>query len=262
MSLLEKARERARALAVACACVLVAGVSLGAIALAGATVEGSAPRGAAAVQHQGPIMVNARPAAAAPSPLLQPAVLRSQDAPSLRGPMAAPRALDCLTAAVYYEARGETSAGQAAVAQVVLNRTHRPEFPKTVCGVVFQGAAAHACQFSFACDATLGAPHESGAWRQAQRVAARALGGYVMTAVGHATHFHVLTLGAVWGVSMIEVAQVGDHGFYVRSSRKAPTSAAVTAPAREAGVDGDAETATPPPSASPATKLAESAPAS
>ena len=47
-------------------------------------------------------------------------------------------ALDCLTAAVYYEAASESDEGQAAVAQVVLNRVRHPLFPKTVCGVVFQ----------------------------------------------------------------------------------------------------------------------------
>jgi hypothetical protein len=56
-------------------------------------------------------------------------------------PLTQARDLECLTEAVYFEARGETPAGQAAVAQVVLNRVKSPAFPKSVCGVVFQGAA-------------------------------------------------------------------------------------------------------------------------
>ncbi|MET0274055.1 MAG: cell wall hydrolase, partial [Phenylobacterium sp.] len=51
----------------------------------------------------------------------------------------ATRELDCLTSAVYFEARGESPQGQAAVATVVLNRVKHPAFPKSVCGVVFQG---------------------------------------------------------------------------------------------------------------------------
>ena len=57
------------------------------------------------------------------------------------GPLTQARDLECLTQAVYFEARGETPAGQAAVAQVVMNRVKSPAFPKSVCGVVFQGAA-------------------------------------------------------------------------------------------------------------------------
>src|SRR3954468_6506981 len=65
-------------------------------------------------------------------------------------------ALDCLTAAVYYEARSESEDGQRAVAQVVLNRVRHPAFPKSVCGVVYQGSnRATGCQFSFTCDGSL-----------------------------------------------------------------------------------------------------------
>jgi spore germination cell wall hydrolase CwlJ-like protein len=101
------------------------------------------------------------------------------------------RSIDCLASAVYYEARGESAEGRAAVAQVVLNRTRRPGFPKTVCGVVFQGAGSGACQFSFVCNGAMDAAREPAAWRDARRVAARALEGYVMAEVGRATSFHV-----------------------------------------------------------------------
>lgn len=50
------------------------------------------------------------------------------------------RALGCLTSAIYYEAAGEPTEGQLAVARVVLNRVRHPAFPKSVCGVVFQGS--------------------------------------------------------------------------------------------------------------------------
>lgn len=70
--------------------------------------------------------------------------------------------LDCMTDAVYYEARGESARGQAAVAQVVMNRVKHPAFPKTVCGVVFQGAGHVICQFSFACDGSMKRSREPG----------------------------------------------------------------------------------------------------
>lgn len=102
-----------------------------------------------------------------------------------------PRTLDCLAAAVYYEARGESAAGRAAVAQVVLNRTGRPGFPKTVCAVVYQGAKSGDCQFSFVCNGAMRGPREPLAWLDARRIAARALEGYVMAEVGKAVSFHV-----------------------------------------------------------------------
>jgi hypothetical protein len=97
--------------------------------------------------------------------------------PPLRGgrfnALTGARDLDCLTQAVYYEARGETPSGQAAVAQVVLNRVRHPAFPKTICGVVFQRADHRGgCQFSFACDGSMRLPLDRAAWQRAERVSA------------------------------------------------------------------------------------------
>lgn len=100
------------------------------------------------------------------------------------------RSLDCLAAAVYYEARGEAAPGRAAVAQVVLNRTRSEGYPRSVCAVVYQGSGEGQCQFSFVCNGAMKARRERAAWAEARRVAERALGGYVMVAVGKATCFH------------------------------------------------------------------------
>jgi len=125
------------------------------------------------------------------------------------------RELECLAQAVYYEARGETSSGQAAVAQVVLNRVRHPSFPKSICGVVFQGASARTgCQFSFACDGSMRARPERAAWTRARKVASRALAGTVMSEVGSATHFHTTGVAPNWGPRLMRVAQVGMHVFY------------------------------------------------
>ena len=89
------------------------------------------------------------------------------------------RALLCLTQAVYYEAGFEPIDGRRAVAQVVLNRMRHPAFPKSVCGVVYQGNAPPVCQFSFVCDGSLYRAPAAGAWQQAETVARAALAGYV-----------------------------------------------------------------------------------
>jgi hypothetical protein len=81
--------------------------------------------------------------------------------------------------------------------------------------VVFQGAYNHTgCQFSFACDGSMRHGRETGAWRRAQKVAARALSGAVMTEVGAATHFHTTGVAPGWGPRLLRVAQVGMHVFY------------------------------------------------
>ena len=125
------------------------------------------------------------------------------------------RALDCLTAAVYYEAASESDDGEAAVAQVVLNRLRHPIFPKTVCGVVFQGSELPTgCQFTFTCDGSLGRRPSADGWKRAQKVAARALDGYVMKQVGEATHYHTQWVVPYWQPTVTKLTQIGAHIFY------------------------------------------------
>jgi spore germination cell wall hydrolase CwlJ-like protein len=153
------------------------------------------------------------------------------------GALEGSRELDCLSQAVYYEARGETPSGQAAVAQVVINRARNPRFPQSICGVVFQRAATgRSCQFSFACDGSTLRTREPGAWRRAQTVAARALGGYVMAEVGSATHFHTTNVSPAWGPKLLRVGQVGMHVFYKFGGR-AGSPGAFTSPV-ELAVNG------------------------
>jgi hypothetical protein len=71
------------------------------------------------------------------------------------------RAIDCLAVAAWYEA-GNDFDGQRSVIQVVLNRVAHPGFPKSVCGVVFQGSQrATGCQFTFTCDGSMARRHPS-----------------------------------------------------------------------------------------------------
>ena len=124
-------------------------------------------------------------------------------------------ALDCLTAAVYYEAASETLQGQRAVAQVVLNRVRHPAFPKSVCGVVYQGSERRTgCQFTFTCDGSLVRRPSQGGWHLAAAVAAAALNGTVETSVGMATHYHTVWVVPYWADSLSKIGVVGAHIFY------------------------------------------------
>ncbi len=125
------------------------------------------------------------------------------------------RALHCLTQAVYYEAASESDAGQRAVAQVVLNRVTHPAFPKSVCGVVYQGSERRTgCQFTFTCDGSLARVPARFAWDRAQAVARAALAGYVYTPVGLATHYHTIQVNPYWAPSLNRLTTIGAHIFY------------------------------------------------
>ena len=150
----------------------------------------------------------------------------------------ASRDLECLTQAVYYEARGEGRDGQRAVAQVVLNRARHPAFPKTVCAVVFQGAGRRTgCQFSFTCDGSMRRGVNRGAWDRARQVASEALSGTVYAPVGNATHFHTTGVNPRWRSSLIRVSQVGDHVFYRFGGRSGSSRAFAYDPAPSTGAD-------------------------
>ncbi|GHC92295.1 cell wall hydrolase [Novosphingobium pokkalii] len=124
------------------------------------------------------------------------------------------RALQCLTTAIYYEAASEPDAGQRAVAQVVLNRVAHPAFPKTVCGVVFQGSERPGCQFSFACDGAMARRPVQQFWDRARRVAADALAGNVFAPVGLATHYHTSAVHPLWADKLAFIGTIGAHRFY------------------------------------------------
>ncbi len=124
------------------------------------------------------------------------------------------RATDCLAAAQLYEA-GDDAVGEQAVAQVVLNRVRHPAFPKTVCGVVFQGQErATGCQFTFTCDGALARTPSTGAWERAREIARGALAGKVFKPVGHATHYHTDWVVPYWSSSLDKVTAVGTHLFF------------------------------------------------
>lgn len=139
----------------------------------------------------------------------------------LAGALDESRDLECLTQAVYYEARGEGRAGMQAVAQVILNRVRHSAYPNSVCGVVFQGAGRRTgCQFSFTCDGSMRRRVERGAWTRAREVASRALNGEVYAPVGNATHFHTTGVAPAWRNQLVRVTQVGSHVFYRFGGRR------------------------------------------
>jgi spore germination cell wall hydrolase CwlJ-like protein len=123
----------------------------------------------------------------------------------------------CLATAVYFEARDEPLKGQRAVAAVILARTKTPGRPKTVCGVVYEGAwRKTGCQFSFACDGRVDVPRWPERWARAKRSAAYVWRNQKRTRsiVRGATFYHATYVRPRWSRYMIRVAKIGLHIFY------------------------------------------------
>jgi hypothetical protein len=122
----------------------------------------------------------------------------------------------CLAEAIYFESRSEPEVGQAAVAQVVLNRVKSGDYPANVCGVVYQDRnRPFACQFSFACEGKSLRIEEPGPWAVAVRIAQDvASGASYNPKVGDAVNYHANYVLPYWASTLRRVASIGHHIFY------------------------------------------------
>lgn len=187
------------------------------------------PGGVAARQRELAVLPGKPDAAPVQQPSLDPLTALSQNAatPFAKGPVTPARAFkftgssadrlqatECLALTAMAEAGG-SDAGQRAVIQVVLNRVRHPAFPKTVCGVVFQGSERMTgCQFTYTCDGSLARRYPDSAWIAARKRAREALDGYVYKPIGLATHYHTNWVYPYWSSSLDKLAQVDTHLFF------------------------------------------------
>lgn len=118
------------------------------------------------------------------------------------------RELECLAGAIYFEARGETLAGQLAVGRVIVARAKSGRFPDSYCGVVFQRS-----QFSFVRGNAMPRIRTgSAAWRNAVAVAQIAHSGSWNSPVEGALFFHAARVSPGWRLTRL--ARVDNHVFY------------------------------------------------
>ena len=123
----------------------------------------------------------------------------------------------CLTEALYFEARGESVAGQFAVAEVILNRVADPRYPDTLCGVVNQGTGRRfACQFTYTCDGRPETVDDPRMWRRMGQIARMALDGQDYNLTQGATHYHANWVDPRWAHVFPQTAEIGVHLFYRR----------------------------------------------
>lgn len=173
---------------------------------------------------------------AAPAATVQPALSTMSDIARATAD-SRERAARCLTYAIAYEAGREPVDGQRAVAAVILNRTAHPAYPKSVCGVVFQGSArTTGCQFTFTCDGALRRSLPLSIMFAARRVADAVLDGEHIPAIGGATHYHASYVYPYWAPTLVRVGRIGAHVFY--RARGAAPGATRWSGAPEPGVGG------------------------
>lgn len=122
----------------------------------------------------------------------------------------------CLTEALYFEARGESIKGQFAVAEVILNRVDARSFPRSVCGVVGQGSggAKHRCQFSYKCDGKSELMTERAAYKSVGKIARIMLDGEARILTKGATYYHSTAVNPSWARKFTQTAKIGVHKFY------------------------------------------------
>ena len=120
----------------------------------------------------------------------------------------------CLAEAVYYEGRQETTEGQIAVAQIVLNRVRSGQWLDTICGVVRQGRG-ESCQFPTVCKAGDRPPETDIEWQRAALIADDAAAGRAwLNELTEATHYHNASAKPPWRLSMRFIRKVGWRMYY------------------------------------------------
>ncbi|MEO0937229.1 MAG: cell wall hydrolase [Pseudomonadota bacterium] len=128
----------------------------------------------------------------------------------------------CLSEALYFEARGETVKGQFAVAEVIMNRVKSARFPGTVCGVINQGTGKrYQCQFTYTCDGRAENIGEPRAFERVAKVARAALDGKAPALTKGATHYHTTAVNPSWSRVYTRTARYGVHIFYRHTFRTA-----------------------------------------
>lgn len=141
----------------------------------------------------------------------------------------------CLAENIYFEARNESLAGQAAVADVVLNRVHDRRYPETICEVVQEGPVKESwktrqtedpndaefypiknrCQFSWYCDGKEEVINNHKAWIKAQYIAYQMIYADRYRGITEgATHYHADYVKPAWAETKTRTIEIEDHIFY------------------------------------------------
>jgi spore germination cell wall hydrolase CwlJ-like protein len=129
--------------------------------------------------------------------------------------------LDCLKANIFFEARGESSKGKAAVAKVTLNRVKSKKYPNGVCSTVFQRK-----QFSWSHQQPWGTIQkvmngdlsgfnalDRAAYQESKKIAEKGLKMRLNVLPDNVLHYHADYVQPRWAKKMKVVAKIDRHVF-------------------------------------------------
>lgn len=122
----------------------------------------------------------------------------------------------CLATNIYFEARGESKLGQKAVAWVTLNRVEDPNYPDTICDVVWDNK-----QFSWTHDGKSDVPKDKDAWLEAQLVAMQVLIDQQLNnddPTEGSIMFHKASIKPYWRKEYEVTSRIDNHVFYKEES--------------------------------------------
>lgn len=121
------------------------------------------------------------------------------------------REVACLAKNIFYEAPQEQYEGKVAVATVTMNRVRHRQFPKSICGVVFQ-RNSRGCQFSWTCGPK--APFDSTTYQASYDIAVQVLTNNLrVIRLKNALYFHNTQVSPNWEFAT-PITQIGNHIFY------------------------------------------------
>jgi len=129
--------------------------------------------------------------------------------------------LECLVAAMFFEARDQPIDGQVAVAEVILNRVEHDDFPDDVCAVVYEPM-----QFSFTHDGLSDDPSthtlsiDVDALEAIEALAEDILSNTVVVLGLTSTHYHTNKVNPFWSSVYEMDGGIGDHVFYTCDASK------------------------------------------
>ena len=137
--------------------------------------------------------------------------------------------IECLAKNMYFEARGQGTAGVLAVAFVVLNRVNDHRFPNTICEVVYQAITRpswknknkrypikNRCQFSWYCDGKSDVPKNKKLYNKLEGLATDMLSGKfnLIDITDGATFYHADYVQPSWAKTKTRTVEIEDHIFY------------------------------------------------
>ncbi len=119
--------------------------------------------------------------------------------------------LYCLAQNIYFESRGESLEGQAAVGWVTLNRLLDSDHPDTICEVVWEDS-----QFSWTHDGKSDKPRDAVSWDRANAIALDLVYSYdpLVDPTAGSTYFHERSIHPSWSKRFDRIGQIDNHIFY------------------------------------------------